>query len=119
MKILTGDVKHFLFLTIGITQKNYPETLGQMFIINAGYFFSAVWAIFKPFLDPVTVSKIQIFSGSAKKELLDLIDAKNLPQFLGGEASDDLKQNFGVWSEEWKRSLTNKTIKHSDPQLVA
>lgn len=118
MKILTGDVKKFLNLTIGITQQNYPETLGQMFIINAGILFSATWVIIKPLLDPVTVSKIHIFSGSGKKELLELIGAQNLPQFLGGEASDEIRSNPGVWSEEWQRSLESKTIKHANQEVV-
>lgn len=85
LKLVAGKVKHFLDLTAGITQKNYPETLGQMYIINAGYFFSTFWAVFKGILDPVTVKKIHIISGDGKSELLKIIDSKNLPQFLGGE----------------------------------
>ncbi len=54
-------------------------------------FFSGVWAIFKHTMDTVTQKKIHIISGSGKKELLEIIDAKNLPKFLGGEASDDLQ----------------------------
>ena len=78
-------------MSIGITQDNYPETLGKMFIINSGMLFSGVWTIFKHTMDTVTQKKIHIISGSGKKELLEIIEAKNLPKFLGGEASDDLQ----------------------------
>lgn len=53
-KLLTGQVKHFINLSIGITQDNYPETLGKMFIINSGMLFSGVWALFKHTMDPIT-----------------------------------------------------------------
>ena len=64
-------------------------------------FFSAIWAVVKRWLDPVTAKKIHQISGSGKKELLKIIEARNLPRFLGGEATDDLKTNPGVWSEEY------------------
>ena len=41
-----------------ITQDNYPESLGQMFIVNAPWAFTAVWSIIKAFLDEVTRNKI-------------------------------------------------------------
>jgi hypothetical protein len=56
-----------------------------MYVINSGIMFSATWSVIKNFLDPVTQKKINIISGSGKKELLKAIDAKNLPVFLGGE----------------------------------
>lgn len=83
--LLGGKVKHFLNLTAGITSKNYPETLGQMYILNAGYVFSTFWNVFKHTLDPVTIKKIHILSGDGKKELGQIIDIQKLPSFLGGE----------------------------------
>jgi hypothetical protein len=56
-----------------------------MYVVNAGIMFSATWAVIKNFLDPVTQKKIQIISGSGKKELLKGISPENLPVFLGGE----------------------------------
>ena len=58
--------------------------MGQMFIVNAPMLFTGVWAMVKSFLDEKTRNKIKIFGGSYKKELLELVDSENLPEFLGG-----------------------------------
>ena len=42
----------------GIMQDNYPETLGNMYIINAPFIFTAAWAIVKNFVDEKTQKKI-------------------------------------------------------------
>ena len=41
-----------------ITQDYYPESLGQLMIVNAPYLFSGVWATVKSFIDEVTRKKI-------------------------------------------------------------
>ena len=56
-----------------------------MFIVNAPFLFSGVWAIIKPWLDKKTRDKISIHGSGFLKELLPLIDKENLPDFLGGE----------------------------------
>ena len=43
---------------VGILQNYYPETLHRAVIIEAPFVFSACWTIIKPWLDPVTVSKV-------------------------------------------------------------
>ena len=48
--------------------------MGKFYILNAGYFFKGIWSIVKIWIDPVTRKKINIISGSGKKELLKDID---------------------------------------------
>lgn len=68
-----------------IGQDRYPETMGKFYIINAPWAFSAVWAVIRPWLDEVTVAKIDIISGKQVKEkLLAQIEPQNLPTEFGG-----------------------------------
>lgn len=69
-----------------IGQDYYPERMGKFYLINAPFGFSTAFKLFKPFLDPVTVSKIHILGSSYKKELLKQIPPGNLPQKYGGQS---------------------------------
>ncbi|KAF8075951.1 CRAL-TRIO domain-containing protein [Lyophyllum atratum] len=62
----------------------YPECMGKFYIINAPWAFSAVWAVIKPWLDEVTVSKVDILGSGYKATLLKQIPLENLPKEFGG-----------------------------------
>lgn len=86
-----------------IGQDYYPERMGKFYCINAPFGFSTAFKLFKPFLDPVTVSKIHILGSSYKKDLLKQIPAENLPTKFGG-SSDVTEQelylnDFGPWRD--------------------
>ncbi|KAH8834211.1 CRAL-TRIO domain-containing protein [Flagelloscypha sp. PMI_526] len=78
------SVKDYVMTASSITQNRYPECMGKFYIINAPYLFGTVWAIIKPWLDPVTVAKINILGSGYKETLLEQIPAENLPVELGG-----------------------------------
>lgn len=79
-------VKDYVFQAAGIGQDRYPECMGKFYIINAPWAFSTVWSIVKPWLDEVTVAKIDIVSsGTVKEKLLAQIPAENLPAEFGGK----------------------------------
>lgn len=81
----------------------------RMFIINAPFLFSGVWMMIKPWLDEKTAKKIKIIGSGYKKELLEFIDAENLPDFLdggqckcAGNGGDCLSWNIGPWNPQGK-----------------
>lgn len=81
---------------------NYPETLCQMFIINAGPGFRLLWNTVKTFLDPKTTSKIHVLGNKYQNKLLEIIDASELPEFLGGfcncaDQGGCLRSDKGPW----------------------
>ncbi|XP_042515447.1 phosphatidylinositol/phosphatidylcholine transfer protein SFH9-like [Macadamia integrifolia] len=83
---------------------NYPETLNQMFIVNAGSGFKLLWNTVKGFLDPRTTSKINVLGNKFQSKLLENIDASQLPDFLGGSCSCPneggcMKSNKGPWND--------------------
>ncbi len=49
---------------IDILQFNYPETLGVAMVVAAPMLFSACWLIIRPWLDPVTASKVLFLNHS-------------------------------------------------------
>ncbi|KAK4437745.1 Phosphatidylinositol/phosphatidylcholine transfer protein SFH12 [Sesamum alatum] len=84
---------------------NYPETLCQMFIINAGSGFRLLWNTVKSFLDPKTTAKIHVLSNKYQSKLLEVIDESELPDFLGGtctcaEKGGCMISDKGPWNDE-------------------
>jgi hypothetical protein len=78
-------VKDYVSAASSIGQNRYPETMGKFYIINAPWAFSAVWAIVKPWLDEVTVAKIEILGAGYKDALMKQIPKENLPKEFGGD----------------------------------
>ncbi|GER28572.1 Sec14p-like phosphatidylinositol transfer family protein [Striga asiatica] len=83
---------------------NYPETLHQMFIINAGPGFRLLWNTVKNFIDPKTATKIHVLGNKYQTKLFEIIDASNLPDFMGGtcncsEQGGCLRSDKGPWKD--------------------
>ena len=60
-------------ISIGISQKYYPETLEKMFIINAPWLFRTIWTIVKGWLHKNTSRKISMHKKVPTQKLLEYI----------------------------------------------
>ncbi|KPM36269.1 Sec14 cytosolic factor [Neonectria ditissima] len=110
-----------------ISQNYYPERLGKLYLINAPWGFSTVWSMMKGWLDPVTVSKINILGGSYQSELLKQIPAENLPKNFGGqcvcEGGCD-NSDAGPWHDpehartpKWQLKHEGKTLENKGSEI--
>ncbi len=74
--------------SIVIDEACYPERLEKLFVINAPIYFTAIWAIVKPWIDAVTVKKIQIIGSNFQDILKAQIAEDQLPVEYGGTKVD-------------------------------
>uniref|UniRef100_A0ACD5U7S4 Uncharacterized protein n=1 Tax=Avena sativa TaxID=4498 RepID=A0ACD5U7S4_AVESA len=74
-----------MFIEIqNIDSNYYPETLHQLYIINAGSGFRALWKVLKAFMEARTLKKIQVLGTDYLSTVLEAVEPSNLPDFLGG-----------------------------------
>lgn len=70
--------------TVVIDEACYPERLETLFMINAPFTFSVLWAMIRPWIDPVTVSKFKILGSNYQAELKECIAEDQIPVEYGG-----------------------------------
>ncbi|KAF5197694.1 Phosphatidylinositol transfer protein [Thalictrum thalictroides] len=69
-----------------ILQEYYPETLGQVYLINQPYIFRTIWKIVSPFVRSNTKKKmVFVDSKEITSRLLQDIDEDQLPEIYGGK----------------------------------
>ena len=102
--ILVGKIKSFVNLASDIGQDYYPEMLGTMLLLNTNFFFNAVWAIVKVFIDEKTRKKITFCGSGYQKYILEYADAANVPSIIGGTCKCEhieggcLYSDIGPWN---------------------
>ncbi|XP_073265498.1 phosphatidylinositol/phosphatidylcholine transfer protein SFH12 [Populus alba] len=104
LKSFTKAARDLITRLQKIDGDNYPETLNRMFIINAGSGFRMLWNTVKSFLDPKTTAKIHVLGNKYQGKLLEIIDASELPEFLGGtctcaDKGGCVRSDKGPWND--------------------
>jgi len=110
-----GDVKwenmdsHALYSCFKLLNERYPERVVSIFNYNSPFIFDALWRMVKPFIDPVSRSKVQFVSGEAGvKTILSAVDPMIVPTKFGGMAQEvaveaavaTLRESFVLSSED-------------------
>ncbi|TEB30663.1 CRAL/TRIO domain-containing protein [Coprinellus micaceus] len=81
------QMKHLVRSAFQVSQDYFPETMGQLAIVNSPSSFTMIWSMIKPWISKETAAKVDILGSDYSKVLLDLIDTDNLPSTLGGNCT--------------------------------
>jgi hypothetical protein len=103
-KIRESAVNLFIFFHFCV-QDNYPERLHKLLIVNTPTFFKSCWEFVKPYLDPRTQAKIQVLRHNDFSALQELVDAENLPDFLG-----DYQHHYIIKPSDTSRVAQNAAV---------
>lgn len=123
LKNMNKNARELIQCLQNIDGNNYPETLCRMYIVNAGSGFRLLWSTVKSFLDPKTTAKIHVLGNKYQSQLLELIDASQLPEFLGGtcncaDKGGCMRSDKGPWQDpEIMKMVKNGQHKCSKTQI--
>ena len=109
MKHLNSETRNFLKDFTKIMSDNYPECVEKMFILNAPFFFTAIWKFIGPLIDKRTRDKISVLGGQKEylPKVLEWVPKENLPDFFGGtDTTCDFKTEKGPWAEHYPVGCT-------------
>mmetsp|Transcript_23385 Transcript_23385/g.34902 ORF Transcript_23385/g.34902 Transcript_23385/m.34902 type:complete len:308 (-) Transcript_23385:171-1094(-) len=85
-----------------VSQDYYPERLFRFYLINAPFVFMPVWAVIKVWLDPKTADKFRVLGRNFQDELLQQIDADQLPVDMGGTAESVWRNTIPLTEDQLK-----------------
>lgn len=81
---LSSDFRKIMSAMIKMDQDMYPETLGRILIVNAPSAFPMIWAIMKPWFDPITAAKVKILGSDYQAKLHEHVGVENVPTNYAG-----------------------------------
>jgi hypothetical protein len=98
---------------LALDQAYYPERLETIYLVNAPWYFAAIYSLISPFLDPVTAKKVQIIGTDFLPTLREQIDDSMIPQTMGGSC-ESIEWNWpyaeesGVSPQQLRSYLENR-----------
>lgn len=85
---------------------------------STSWFFSAVFALVSPFIDPVTAAKIRIIGSDYLTDLHEIMDDDAIPEELGGTAKVQwhypYDESSGVSVAQMKEYVDNMNSQKKD-----
>ncbi|KAL8264231.1 hypothetical protein R6Q59_022361 [Mikania micrantha] len=115
LKNFTPAAASILGAVAKVDSSYYPETLHQLYVINASSTFkNYLWPAAQKFLDAKTIPKIQVLEPKSLEKLFKVIDPSQLPDFLGGSCTCSseggcLQSNMGPWNDIEITTVVNNT----------
>eukprot|EP01012_Entosiphon_sulcatum_P041168 TRINITY_DN54980_c0_g1_i1.p1 TRINITY_DN54980_c0_g1~~TRINITY_DN54980_c0_g1_i1.p1 ORF type:complete len:319 (+),score=33.35 TRINITY_DN54980_c0_g1_i1:474-1430(+) len=70
-----------------LDSENYPNTLLAVLVVNASFLFQTLWKAVRPFIDKDVAAKVEVLGGNYIARLLDFMDIRDVPDFLGGQCT--------------------------------
>lgn len=98
---------------LALDQAYYPERLETIYLVNAPWYFAAIYSLISPFLDPVTAKKVQILGSDFLPILRQQIDDSVIPKDLGGSCQTmswnwPYSEESGVSPQQLRAYIENK-----------
>ena len=89
--IADSEAVHLGKQMMDVLENHYPERMAKAFIINIPRFFSALWSMAKPLLDPHTARKIRVISKESKilPALREVMHESVIPKAYGGQGVEN------------------------------
>ena len=69
LSLVKKDNRAFIKSAMGFSAACYPETVHKIFIVNSPTFFSMIWKVVRPWVDPVTADKLQVMGVHSESKL--------------------------------------------------
>lgn len=93
------DIKSVLFM-VQTLQSCYPESLGKVLIYKSTWLVNGAWKMVRPFMDPITASKVYFIK---PEELTEHIREEDLPREYGGK--DPFEYNYTIYKSNFSLSM--------------
>ncbi|CAJ1360959.1 unnamed protein product [Effrenium voratum] len=84
---VTPSMLQIFSKSYSVIQKHFPDREHLVVVINAPEWWGAIWQLFKPLIPQRQREKLRVHTTPFNSEdLLDVIDAKNIPEKYGGSS---------------------------------
>ena len=109
---VSKHVIDYIKMTSEVDEKNYPESLHKVVIINAGFIFSTAYKMVQYFIAAEVREKIKVLGGDYEKELYQYVRPEDMPTFIRG-GTKEINEKWASSDMSYQKDLpqTAKDVK--------